>query len=85
MPIVNPKILKWARETAGMTLEEAAQALDVTRPQRLEELELGKEQPSRPLLLRMAKEYRRPLLTFYLSNPPGRGDRGQDFRTLPRD
>jgi Zn-dependent peptidase ImmA (M78 family) len=31
----------------------------------------------------MAKHYRRPLLTFYLSVPPRRGDRGQDFRTLP--
>ncbi|WP_217633539.1 ImmA/IrrE family metallo-endopeptidase [Lysobacter sp. yr284] len=31
----------------------------------------------------MAKQYRRPLLTFYLSQPPMTGDRGQDFRTLP--
>jgi Zn-dependent peptidase ImmA (M78 family) len=33
----------------------------------------------------MAKEYRRSLLTFYLANAPRRGDRGQDFRTLPAD
>ena len=33
----------------------------------------------------MAKQYRRPLLTFYVSEPPRRGDRGQDFRTLPAD
>jgi hypothetical protein len=31
----------------------------------------------------MTKAYRRPLLVFYLSQPPRRGDRGQDFRTLP--
>ena len=35
------------------------------------------------MLLKMAKQYRRPLLTFYMSAPPRRGDRGQDFRTLP--
>src|SRR5690606_38858434 len=27
--------------------------------------------------------YRRPLLTFYMSAPPRRGDRGEDYRNLP--
>jgi hypothetical protein len=31
----------------------------------------------------MAKQYHRPLLAFYLSQPPRKGERGQDFRTLP--
>ncbi len=31
----------------------------------------------------MAKQYRRPLVAFYLAGPPRKGDRGQDFRTLP--
>ena len=31
----------------------------------------------------MAKQYRRPLLTFYLSEVPEKGDRGNDYRTLP--
>jgi Zn-dependent peptidase ImmA (M78 family) len=48
-------------------------------------LESGKDSPSRPLLSRMAKQYRRPLVTFYLATPPKKGDRGQDFRTLPQD
>ena len=30
----------------------------------------------------MAKQYHRPLLTFYLSEAPPRGEPGQDFRTL---
>jgi len=41
--------------------------------------------PSRPLLVKMAKQYRRPLLVFYMSKPPRKGDRGSDFRTLPED
>ena len=35
------------------------------------------------MLVKMAKQYRRPLLTFYLSGPPRTGSRGADFRTLP--
>ena len=89
MPKVNPEILRWARETASFSLEEAATKLDlaaargVSGPERLAAIEAGEKEPTRPLLLRMAKHYRRPLLTFYLAAPPRRGERGQDFRTLP--
>jgi Zn-dependent peptidase ImmA (M78 family) len=31
----------------------------------------------------MAKVYHRSLLVFFMSAPPRKGDRGQDFRTLP--
>lgn len=43
---------------------------------------MGEEEPTRAVLLKMAKAYRRPLLVFYLAKPPRTGDRGQDFRTL---
>ena len=91
MPKVNQDIIRWARETAGLTLEEAAtklnlhQARGVSAVDRLAALESGDDQPTRSLLTRMAKQYRRPLLTFYMSAPPRKGDRGQDFRTLPVD
>jgi Zn-dependent peptidase ImmA (M78 family) len=89
MPTLNPEIFEWARETAGLSLDEAAHAIElreahgVSGAQRLAALEAGKEEPSRPLLLRMAKAYRRSLLVFYLERPPKTGDRGKDFRTLP--
>jgi Zn-dependent peptidase ImmA (M78 family) len=89
MPALNPEIFEWARETAGLSLDEAAHAIElreahgVSGAQRLAALEAGKEEPSRPLLLRMAKAYRRSLLVFYLERPPKTGDRGKDFRTLP--
>lgn len=91
MPKVNPKILIWARETAGLSLEEAAKKLGIKdaygmiASERLNALEIGENEPSRPLLLKMVKYYKRPLLTFYMESPPRKGDRGQDFRTLPRD
>lgn len=90
MPDVNHRILRWARKTAGLSPEEAAEKLDINEARgiaaldRLEALETGETSPSRPMLVKMAKHYRRPLLTFYLPDIPARGDRGEDFRTLPR-
>ena len=91
MPEVNPEILTWARETAGLTQEEAARklgfkdALKWTATERLNAYESGKDDPSRSVLVNMAKQYHRPLLTFYLSKPPRKGERGADFRTLTAD
>jgi Zn-dependent peptidase ImmA (M78 family)/transcriptional regulator with XRE-family HTH domain len=89
VPIVKPSILKWARESAGLSLEEAAakvglnDARGVTGADRLLAFETADGEVSRPVLLKMAKVYRRPLVSFYMSQPPARGDRGEDFRTLP--
>ena len=82
MPRVNPELLVWARETGGLTLEEAAHKLDVKETS-LTSYEAGSAVPSRPLLLRMSKQYRRPLVAFYMTAPPRRGDRGEDFRSVP--
>ena len=90
MPQVNPQILVWAREAAGLGIDEAARALQLggarqRGPEVLGEYEQGTKAPSRPLLLKMAKVYRRSLLTFYLQQPPVKSERGEDFRTLPGD
>lgn len=91
MPRVNADILQWARESAGLGREEAAARLGINEARgipaidRLAALEAGDAEPTRPVLLRMAKLYHRPLLTFYMAAPPRRGDRGEDFRTLPED
>jgi Zn-dependent peptidase ImmA (M78 family)/transcriptional regulator with XRE-family HTH domain len=83
MPKVNPKILVWARESARLSREEAAEELGLSGPDRLEALEEGARPPSRRQLLNMSAKYRRPLVTFYLSEPPKSKTLGQDFRTLP--
>lgn len=89
MPNVQPNILIWARETAGLSPDEAVAKLGirdargVSAIDRLAALEAGDKDISRPLLLRMAKLYHRPLLAFYIDGPPARGDRGEDFRSLP--
>ena len=91
MTEMNPEILTWARQTAGLTREEAVRKLGirdvrgVAAVDRLAALEAGENEPTRPLLIKMAKQYRRPLLTFYLRSPPRKADRGADFRSLPGD
>jgi hypothetical protein len=57
-------------------------ARGVAAVDRLAAIESGAAEPSRPLLLKMARHYRRPLVTFYMSAPPRKGDRGEDFRNV---
>ena len=89
MPKIKHTILTWARETSKLSTGEAAHKLKLTDSKgssaedKLMAFEDGSKEPSRSLLLRMSKLYHRPLLTFYLDKPPGTGDRGEDFRTLP--
>ncbi len=70
MPSVNPKILIWARESAGLTPEEAVQKLAIRTAwgfeplERLAQLEVGDIAPTRSMLVKMSKHFRRPLLTF---------------------
>ncbi len=91
MPNINHEIIKWARETSNLTIEISAQKLQIqdgktaTAAEKLMAYEDGSVSPSRSMLLRMSKLYRRPLLTFYLDKPPIIGDRGEDFRTLPEE
>ena len=87
MPEVNPEILVWARETAGLSQETVAKRLGFQdssaslASEKLAALECGDKEPTRPQIVKMADAYRRPLLAFYLPQPPATGDRGADFRT----
>ncbi len=80
----NPEIFRWARESAGLELEDAARSIGIVQNS-LIAIERGEKEPSRTALSKMAKVYRRSLLTFYLPIPPRKGDRGEDFRTVVVD
>ena len=71
---ITPEVLKWARETAKMSREEAAK--NITTPAKLERWESGADLPSIRQARELARKYRRPLATFYLPEPP------EDFQTL---
>lgn len=86
---VNPEVLIWARETAGLDLEAAARKIGLNPARgasgadRLLALEQGNIAPTAAQLRRIAQQYHRPLLTFYMPNVPAPAELGQDFRTLP--
>ncbi|MFK4606110.1 ImmA/IrrE family metallo-endopeptidase [Bradyrhizobium diazoefficiens] len=89
MPDVNPDILVWARETAGLAPDEAVKKLGISATksmsgaEKLAAYEKGVLSPSRPLLLKMSQQYRRPLVAFYMKTRPADGTRSEDFRNIP--
>lgn len=78
---VNPRVLKWARESTRLDLATAAKAAGLSKPERLSAAEEGVN----PLTLRqleaLAKAYRLPLMIFYLPEPPNEDPLPVDFRT----
>ncbi|MBM9401030.1 ImmA/IrrE family metallo-endopeptidase [Gluconacetobacter azotocaptans] len=85
---INPGMMTWARETAGLSLEEAAEKLALknsakqTAADKLRSIEHGERPLTDSLLQKAVTAYRRPLVSFYLPAPPQRGERGEDFRTV---
>ena len=85
---INPKILSWARETAGLSVEEAAEKLGLkntakaSATEKLLQVEGGARPIGQGMLQKAAATYRRPLVAFYLAQPPERGERAEDFRTV---
>lgn len=80
--LVEPEILQWARDTAGLSIDEAAHSLQ-TRPEKVQAWEDGEEHPSMAQLRRMAATYRRLLSDFYLPRRPDADPLPHDFRRLP--
>ena len=86
---MNPHVLRWARESAGLSPSQAVRKLGlknaygVEPAARLRAYEEGREFPTRAMLVKMAAGYQQPLVSLYLNEPPPKGDRGTDFRTTP--
>ena len=83
---VSPTVLRWARETAGLSLEVAARKLhqkNVTA-ETLYSWESGAASPSYTQLEKLAYQvYKRPLALFFFPEPPMEQTPKQAFRTLP--
>lgn len=80
--LVTPSVMRWARERARLTLEEAAARIG--RP--AEEIEAWERDEKRPSLAQARKAseaYKRSLAVFYLPEPPEEFDTLKDFRQLP--
>ena len=76
---ITPNVLKWARESARMSEETAANKVAVTI-ERLKEWEEGISQPTIRKAQALAKAYKRPFALFFLPEIPRDFQPLQDFR-----
>jgi Zn-dependent peptidase ImmA (M78 family)/transcriptional regulator with XRE-family HTH domain len=77
--IVKPDLLAWAREEAGLSLEDAAKKIAV-KPEHLQACERNEAQLTVRQLRVLSNAYKRPLAFFYLPAPPARSTDLRDFR-----
>jgi len=77
--LVEPSVLRWARESIGLTPLAAARKIKVP-DDRIEEWESGTAAPSIVQLRAAATVYKRPLGVFFLPEPPTTFDTMRDFR-----
>ena len=81
--LVEPAVLRWARETAGVAVEDAARRVQV-KPEALAAWEAGEARPTMTKLRTLANFYKRPLSVFFLPQPPAEPPLNvHDFRQLP--
>lgn len=76
---VTPSVMKWARETAKMTVETAAEKIGVTAKQ-IVAWESGSDRPTVAQAKKAASVYRRPFALFMLPSPPYDFTPLRDFR-----
>ncbi|OXU15036.1 XRE family transcriptional regulator [Sedimentisphaera salicampi] len=81
---ITPEVIKWARKTAGYSLEEAAHKIGRSEDE-ITAWETGEKKPTIPQARNAAKVYKRSLAVFFLPFPPKDFSTLRDFRKLPAD
>ncbi len=76
--LVKPEILKWARENAGFSIEEAAQKIH----KKYESWEKGIEIPTIKQLKKISEKFKISLAVFYLQEVPPDFELVHDFRRI---
>src|SRR5690606_6130599 len=79
--LVNPEMLRWAREQSRVELLDAAKSAG-QKPERLEEWETGRRTPTLNQLRRLAGIYKRSVGIFFLREVPQVPRRQRDYRRL---
>ena len=80
--LVPPDTLRWARESIGLSLDEAARKVSVS-VQKLECAEIGEDYLTLRQAENAAHAYRRPLAALFLARPPEEDPPEAQFRRLP--
>lgn len=82
---VNPAVLIWARERAGLSVEEVAHTIG-RPPEVVAAWEAGEAAPTyRQLETLAGRCYKRPVAVFFFPLPPVEKTPESEFRTLPSD
>lgn len=74
---ITPAVVRWARERAGYSLEDASLVL-----KRIAAWESGEALPSYAQVEEMAERFKTPVAVFFFPNPPVLPSIEQSFRTL---
>ena len=81
---VKPGVMKWARESIGLTIAEVSRRLNIGEST-ITEWETGDRKPTLNTLKKLASLYKRPLAIFFLPTPPLEPSLPTDYRVLPED
>lgn len=79
---VQPEVLRWARESAGLTEDEAAHRIGLTSTARLQAAEAGESPLTLIQARKAAQVYQRPLAVLFLPSPPAEDPPEVQFRRL---
>src|SRR3978361_1561187 len=79
---LEPSVLRWARESFGLSIEEAAAKLK-TKPARLRSIERGEDALTMRQAERAAQISERPLALLFAPEPPVEEPQEAQFRRLP--
>lgn len=79
--LVTPSVMRWAREQARLSLDEASSKIKRS-PEEIAAWEEGTLRPSIAQARKACEVYRRPLAVFYLPDPPKDFETLRDYRSL---
>lgn len=79
--MINPQMIRWARERAGLSLGELAAKLNQTE-EKLEHWEDGQQQPTFKQAQTIAHKTYQPFGYLFLQQPPREDDLLPDLRTI---
>jgi Zn-dependent peptidase ImmA (M78 family) len=77
---VTPAVVRWARERAGYSLEDAGRVF-----KKIAGWEAGDGAPTYPQLEQMAEKFKCPVAVFFFPAPPALPPVEESFRTLPAE
>lgn len=80
--LVEPSVLRWARKSLGLRVEDVARRMNLDHD-RVAGWEAGEGAPTVAQLRNLASICKRPVAVFFLSEPPKTFDAMRDFRRLP--